>query len=70
MVGKCLIPMTTEQAIELIEGALDYSRQRTKLLGSWERQGDAEAIQQEFDEWLNPRGDALPLMPCPLPDGK
>jgi hypothetical protein len=25
---------------------------------------------QEFDEWLNPRGDALPLMPCPLPDGK
>jgi len=62
--------MTTEQAIELIGAAVDYSRHRSKLLNSGERQADAEAIKEEFEEWLNPRGDTLPLMPCPLPEGK
>ena len=60
--------MTSEQAIELIGAAVDYSRQRSKLLNSMERTSEAEAIRREFEEWLNPSGDCLPLMPCPRPD--
>lgn len=60
--------MTSEQAIELIGAAVDYSRQRSKLLNSMERTSEAEAVRREFDEWLNPSGDCLPLMPCPRPD--
>jgi len=59
--------MTSEQAIALIGSAVDYSQQRSKLLASRERLSDAEAIRREFDEWLNPTGDSLPLMPCPRP---
>jgi len=60
--------MTSEQAIALIGSAVDYSQQRSKLLASKERVSDAEAIRSEFDEWLNPTGDSLPLMPCPRPE--
>ena len=59
--------MTSEQAIELIGAAVDYSRQRSKLLNSMERTSEAEAIRREFEEWLNP-GECLPLMPCPRPE--
>ena len=62
--------MTSEQAIELIGSAVDYSQQRSKLLVSKERVSDAEAIQSEFKEWIHPIGDCLPLMPCPRPDGR
>ena len=61
-------PMTQEQAIELIGAAVDYSRQRCRVLNSTERRGDADAVHSEFEEWLNPSGDCLPLMPCPLPE--
>lgn len=67
---KCSIHMTTEQAIELIEGAVDYSRQRSRVLKSRDRLADAEAVHQEFEEWLHPKGETLPLMPCPFPEGK
>ena len=60
--------MTSEQAIELIGAAVDYSRQRSKLLNSMERTSEAEAIRREFEEWLNPSGECLPLMPCPRPE--
>lgn len=60
--------MTREQAIALIGAAVDYSRQRCRVLHSTDRRVDAEAIHSEFQEWLNPSGDCLPLMPCPLPD--
>ena len=60
--------MTSEQAVALIDAAVDYSRQRCKLLSSMQRQSDANAIRREFDEWLNPTGDCLPLMPCPRPE--
>ena len=55
--------MTSEQAIELIGSAVDYSQQRSKLLISKERVSDAEAIRSEFKEWIHPIGDCLPLMP-------
>lgn len=67
-VNKSIHLMTSEQAIELIGAAVDYSRQRSKLLNSMERTSEAEAIRREFEEWLNPSGDCLPLMPCPRPD--
>ena len=60
--------MTSEQAIELIGSAVDYSQQRSKLLVSKERVSDAEAIRSEFKEWIHPVGDCLPLMPCPRPE--
>lgn len=53
----------------LIEGALDYCKQRQKLLTNADRDGDAQAIDREFEEWLNPQGGILPLMPCPKPEG-
>jgi len=62
--------MTSEQAIALIGAAVDYSRQRCKLLQTNDRRVDADAINREFEEWLNPKGDDLPLMPCPLPNDK
>ena len=62
--------MTSEQAIALIGAAVDYSRQRCKLLQTSDRRVDADAINREFEEWLNPQGDDLPLMPCPLPNDK
>ncbi|MGC6482238.1 MAG: hypothetical protein ACON4T_01510 [Synechococcus sp.] len=52
----------------LIEGALDYCRQRQKVLTSRARDDDAQAIDHEFQEWLNPQGGILPLMPCPRPE--
>lgn len=62
-------PMTTEDAMALIEGALDYCRQRQKVLTGSDRDADAQAIDHEFQEWLNPQGGILPLMPCPKPEG-
>ena len=64
----CTLPMTTEEAMALIEGALDYCRQRQKVLTSGDRDADALAIDHEFKEWLNPQGGILPLMPCPKPE--
>ena len=61
--------MTTEEAMALIEGALDYCKQRQKLLTNADRDGDAQAIDREFEEWLNPKGGILPLMTCPKPEG-
>ena len=61
--------MTTEEAMALIEGALDYCKHRQKLLTNADRDGDAQAIDREFEEWLNPKGGILPLMPCPKPEG-
>ena len=52
----------------LIEGALDYCRQRQKVLTSGDRDADALAIDHEFKEWLKPQGGILPLMPCPKPE--
>ena len=63
-------PMTREQAIALIGAAVDYSRQRCRVLHSRDRRFDADAVRREFEEWLNPQGDDLPLMPCPLPNDK
>ena len=57
--------MTSEQAIELIGAAVDYSRQRSKLLNSMERTSEAEAIRREFEEWLNPSGCLLYTSPSP-----
>ena len=62
-------PMTTEEAMALIEGAVDYCTHRSKLLIHAQRSADASAIDHEFEEWLNPRGGVLPLMPCPKPEG-
>ena len=70
MLIESVCSMTTEQAIELIEGAVGYSLQRSRMLTSREQLADAEAIQQEFEEWLHPQEGPLPLMPCPLPEGK
>ena len=64
----CTLPMTTEEAMALIEGALDYCRQRQKVLTNGDRDADALAIDHEFKEWLNPQGGILPLMPCPKPE--
>lgn len=68
MIRTTCSAMTSEQAIELIGSAVDYSKQRSKLLASRERVSDAEAIRSEFEEWINPIGDCLPLMPCPRPE--
>lgn len=69
MIKTRTLPMTTEEAMALIEGALDYCRQRQKLLTSDDRNADALAIDHEFKEWINPQGGILPLMPCPKPEG-
>ena len=66
-VSNSMHPMTREQAIALIGDAVDYSRQRCRVLHSTDRRFDADAVRSEFEEWLNPSGDCLPLMPCPLP---
>ena len=69
MNGYGRLSMTTDEAIALIEGAVDYCRQRQKLLNNDDRNADARAIDHEFEEWLNPRGGVLPLMPCPKREG-
>ena len=46
---------------------LDVRRQRCRILHSTNRRFDAEAAHSEFEEWLNPSGDSLPLMTCPRP---
>ncbi len=66
--SNCRHPMTKDQAIALIGAAVDYSRQRCRVLHSTERRVDADAVRSEFEEWLNPSGDCLPMMPCPLPE--
>lgn len=66
---KAVFPMTTEEAMALIEGAVDYCTHRSKVLSHAQRNADASAIDHEFEEWLNPRGGVLPLMPCPKPEG-
>ena len=60
--------MTSEEAMALIEAAIDYCKQRRKLLTNADRDGDALAIDHEFEEWLHPQGGVLPLMPCPRPE--
>lgn len=52
--------MTTEEAMALIEGAVDYCTHRSKLLIHAQRSADASAIDHEFEEWLNPRGGSCP----------
>ncbi|QNI53840.1 hypothetical protein SynBIOSE41_01323 [Synechococcus sp. BIOS-E4-1] len=62
--------MTREQAIALIGAAVDYSRQRCRVLHNSDRRFDADAVRREFEEWLNPSGDCLPVMACPLPQDR
>ena len=40
--------MTREQAIALIGEAVDYSRQRCRVLHSTDRRFDADAVRSEF----------------------
>ena len=62
--------MTREQAIALIGAAVDYSRQRCRVLHSSDRRFDADAVRREFEEWLPPSGYCLPVMACPLPQDR
>ena len=59
--------MDREQVIALIGSSVDYSRQRCRVLRSRDCRFDADAVRGEFEEWLNPSRDCLPLMTRPLP---
>ena len=46
---------------------LDVRRKRCRVLHSTNGRFEAESVHSEFEEWLNPSGDWLPLMTCPRP---
>ena len=58
-------PMTTQQAADLIESALDHCRHQNKVLKAAHRYGDSKALLAEFQEWRLPIGDDIELMICP-----
>ena len=57
--------MTTQQAVELIESALEHCRQQNQVLKTAHRYGDSKALMEEFHEWMLPTGENIELMICP-----
>ena len=59
--------LSLQVAIATTGHLLDVRRKRCRVLHSTNRRFETESVHSEFEEWLNPSGDWLPLMTCPHP---
>jgi len=57
--------MTSEQAAQLIDDALDLVHQRLIALEHEEQSQAHQALVEEFREWRHPPGGHIDLMVCP-----
>lgn len=57
--------MTSEQAAQLIDNALDQVHQRLQELESLSLRQEGRALAEEFREWRHPRGGHIDLMVFP-----
>ena len=59
--------LSLQVAIATTGHLLDVGRKHYSLPHPGSRLFEAESVHSEFEEWLNPSGDWLPLMTCPHP---
>ena len=59
------MPMTSDQAAQLIDDTLDLVHQRLQDLQARRLQAEQRALAEEFREWRHPTGSHIDLMVFP-----